>query len=68
MKLKVKPDVYEITFSLRKDPNTWNTVRVQEGELVLKVAEILMNQNIQLECVALVATMKPNKHELPFPT
>ena len=65
--LKNKKDLYEITFSAKSDPNTWNTVRVNEDMLVLKVAEVLGNKNIQLECVALIATSKPNKYDLPTP-
>jgi exonuclease I len=65
-KLKIKQNLYEVAFSSRKQPNSWNSVEVQESELLLKLAEIMSNTEVQVECVALVASNHPNRNELPM--
>ena len=67
MKLKPKRDVYEITYSHKKDPNQWDRFRAEEEDLLVSVNKVLTHKEWQLECVALVATNKPNKHDLPKP-
>lgn len=67
MSLKAKPNQYEIAFSARKDPNSWNSVVVDEGEVLLKLAEIVSKKDIQLECVTLIASSHKNRYDLPLP-
>ena len=67
MKLKPKPNVYEITYSLKKDPNQWAAIRSNEDKLQIDLAFVLSNKEWQLECVSLIATYQKNRYELPTP-
>lgn len=62
--MKVSPNIYEIGFSSRKDPSSWNSVEISEQELFLKVAEVTSNTNIQLEYVTLLRSNRKNKYDL----
>lgn len=64
-KLKIKPNKYEITISLRSDPNKWSSHTVNEDQLLLELATIMANDKIQVEAVALVVTSHPNRHDMP---
>lgn len=64
-KLKIKPNKYEITISLRSDPNKWSSHAVNEDQLLLELATIMSNDKVQIEAVALVATSRSNRNDLP---
>lgn len=67
MKLKPKPNVFEITYSLKKSPNDWGSFRTDEEQLPLALSQVLANKEWQLECIALIATYQKNRYELPTP-
>lgn len=67
MKLKPKPNVYEITYSLKADPNKWASFRSEEDQLQGSLALVFANKDWQLECIALIATYQKNRYELPTP-
>jgi len=65
MKLKAKPNLYDVIYSFKKDHNQWGSFRAEEGQLQLTIAQVMASPEWQLECVALIATSKPNRYELP---
>lgn len=67
MKLKPRPNVFEVTYSIKKSPNDWASFRSEEDQLMGTIALVLSNKEWQLECVALIATYQKNRYELPLP-
>lgn len=65
MSLKGKKDTYEITISSAKDPNEWTSFEVSADDLLVKIGETLLNTNLRLEAVALVASNRKNRHDIP---
>lgn len=68
MKLKPKPNQYDVTYSIRKDPGEWSSVRVTEDKLQLAIMQVMTNNDWQLECVALIASIHQNRYDINLPT
>jgi hypothetical protein len=65
MKLKAKPNLYEVIYSFKKAPDQWASFRAEEQDLQMTIMQVMSHIEWQLECVALIATSKSNRYELP---
>ena len=62
-----KNNVYEVAWSLKKDPNKWESSRIEQDALQFAIMQIMSNAEWQLECVALIASSNKNRNELSIP-
>ena len=60
----MKPNIYEITYSLKTKPNEWSSFSCEENKIQNTLAIVLATKDWQLECVALVKSSNSNRYDI----
>lgn len=61
----MKPNIYEVVYSIRDNPDEWSYFSCTEDKVKDTVAIVLATKTWQLECVTLVKSSNPNRYDMP---